>query len=231
MATVKHQLFRAPLLLMVCLSISLPSNGKEEDKSLEHAKAALEEAQSALQAAQNSLNTAEEINPLSKPKQQITQPKRTVQPEPRAQVGKLYKWVDEDGKISYQDTPPPNEANVLDSDVLKDLKDTKAPIRELRRASEESPLLDGSQPVMVYTADNCKPCQSVILFLTQKEVPFIERDIRDDRRARERLAKLSKQISVPSLFIGTRIVQGHSKPEITAALKQAGYLQNVQSRR
>ena len=214
---------------MVCLHTSFPSKSKEDDKSLEHAKAALEEAQNALQAAQNSLNTSEETNPLSK--SQIEEPKNTVSPQRRAQVGKLYKWVDEDGKISYQDTPPPNEAKVLDSDVLKDLKTTEAPVRELRRASDEDPLLDGSQPVMVYTAENCKPCQSVILFLTQKEVPFIERDIRDDRRARERLAKLSKQISVPSLFIGTRIVQGHSKPEITAALKQAGYLKNVHSRR
>ena len=215
---------------MVCLSISFPSISKEDDKSLEHAKAALEEAQSALQAAQNSLNTAEEADTSAKPKQQITQPKHTVKSERRAQVGKLYKWVDEDGNISYQDTPPPNEAKVLDSDVLKDLKTTETPVRELRRATDEGPLLDGSQPVMVYTADNCKPCQTVILFLTQKEVPFIERDIRDDRRARERLAKLSKQISVPSLFIGSRIIQGHSKPEITAALQQAGYLKNVHSR-
>lgn len=225
MVNVKYQSLSVLLLLLVCASVNFPSNGKEDSQSIEQAKSALEQAQTALQTAQDSLEAAEKRDLLSQPKQQPVKPTR------QAQVGKLYKWVDDDGKISYQDTPPPNKATVLDSDVLKDLKTTSAPVSELRRASDTSPLLDGSQPVMVYTADNCKPCQSVILFLTQKEVPFIERDIRDDRRARDRLAKLSKQISVPSLFIGDRIVQGNSKPEITAALQEAGYLKNTNSAR
>lgn len=193
------------------------ANSNAEDQSIEQARSALNEAKSALENAQNTLDAARQ-------KQEVkTTPKIQTASKPQGSA-QLYKWVDEDGNISYQDSPPPKDVKVLDSDVLKDLSGGQQPVKELRRAGEPELVLDGSQPVMVYTADNCKPCQSVVLFLTQKQVPFIERDIREDRKARERLSNLSKQISVPSLFIGKQIVQGHSKPMITRALKEAGYL-------
>lgn len=189
---------------------------KDKSKSIEQATTALNEAKTALESAQNTLSEAQKDQQTSRLKS-----KKTSTPTSQ---GPLYKWVDEYGDISYQDSPPPKNVNILNSDLLKDKNVEKREVREVRRADEPAPLLDGSTPVMVYTAGNCKPCQSVVLFLTQKQVPFVERDIRTDRKARERLSNLSKQISVPSLFIGERIIQGHSKPMITRALEEAGYL-------
>ncbi len=205
-------------LLLSSASLSLHAQSDDNAQNIEQAKNALEQAKSALETAQNTLSEAQKEQAKPAPK-----PKTASKPEGD---GRLYKWVDESGKISYQDSPPPKDVKVLNSDVLKDAKVGVEPLKELRPATEPEPLLDGSQPVMVYTADNCKPCQQVVLFLTQKQVPFIERDIRTDRKARERLSKQSKQISVPSLFIGNKIVQGHAKPMITRALKEAGYLKN-----
>lgn len=216
-----HSTFICQFALAVSLSASLVTNAAAQDTkpaenaSIEQAKSALNEAKSALETAQSTLDKAQgEKKAIPKP-QTASKPKGD---------GRLYKWVDDNGKISYQDSPPPKNVKVLNSDLLKEQQAGDKEIKELRRANEPSPVLDGSVPVMVYTADNCKPCQSVVLFLTQKQVPFIERDIRSDRKARERLSNLSKQISVPSLFIGERIVQGHSKPMITRALEEAGYL-------
>ncbi len=183
--------------------------------TIEQAKSALEEAKEALESAQISLNEAQGTT---------AEPKPTPVKTAANSDGRLYKWVDENGKISYQDSPPPKNVKVINADLLKDKKVGSEQVKELRRANQAKPDNSGTQPVMVYTADNCKPCQSVVLFLTQKQVPFIERDIRTDRRARERLSNLSKQISVPSLFIGERIIQGHSKAMITRALEEAGYL-------
>ena len=215
----------AVLLAILVLATSSVASGNSDTvasdpKTIEDAKTALENARSALESAQESLEAAQtknevDVKPTPKPK---TKAKKKGNP------GKLYKWVDEQGNVSYQDSPPPKNVKVLDSDVLKDLKSNQGKVKELKRSNAADPVLDGSQPVMVYTADNCKPCQSVVLYLTQKEVPFIERDIRDDRHARDRLAKQSKQISVPSLFIGAEIVQGSSKSQISAALRKAGYL-------
>ncbi len=196
------------------LCVSLQAQTPDEALRIQEAQSALEEAKSALEEAQSTLNQAQRKKQLKKV------PLRAEV----AQNGKLYKWVDDKGKISYQDSPPPKNSKVIDSDVLKNQQQSAQPVKELRRASDPAPILDGSVPVMVYTADNCLPCQSVVLFLTQKQVPFIERDIRSDRRARDRLSRLSKQITVPSLFIGGEIVQGHAKPPITRALKKAGYL-------
>jgi len=210
--------YLAALLMLVG-----PANGETEGqttenlKSIEQAKTALDDAKVALQAAQDTLSDAQ------KKQNAASRAKAKTSPSTKND-GRLYKWVDEYGTVFYQDSPPPKNVKVLDSDLLKDENAGKKKIKEVRRASDPAPLLDGSTPVMVYTADNCKPCQSVVLFLTQKQVPFVERDIRTDRRARERLSNLSKQISVPSLFIGERIIQGHSKPMITRALEEAGYL-------
>lgn len=188
----------------------------DDSQSIEQARNALAEAKTALESAENTLTQAQEARNKPAPAPQVAD-------KPKGSE-RLYKWLDEDGNISYQDSPPPKNVKVLDADVLKDTQVGSEPVQELRRSSDPEPVFDGSTPVMVYTADNCKPCQSVVLFLTQKQVPFIERDIRNDRKARDRLSRLSKQISVPSLFIGKRIVQGSSKPMITRALEEGGYL-------
>lgn len=222
MAKVIYQ-YSTTLLAVIILALSSVVVGSEgadatASKTIEDAKTALQNAKSALQSAQDSLESAQTNKVIA------TNPSQKAPRKNNTHSEKLYKWVDEQGSISYQDSPPPKNAKVLDSDVLKDLNPKQEKVQELTRTSISAPISDGSQPVMVYTADNCKPCQSVVLYLTQKQVPFIERDIRDDRRARGRLAKESKQISVPSLFIGSDIVQGSSKAQISAALKKAGYL-------
>lgn len=217
----------AIILLIASLAtpiLSRASNALEDKapETIESAKVALENAKIALQSAQDSLEATQSKDPVSKTP---SAPLNTrVTSNRNSTPGKLYKWVDEQGNISYQDSPPPKNVKVLNADVLKDFKSDHKKVKELRRANAPDPVFDGSQPVMVYTADNCKPCQSVVLFLTQQQVPFIERDIRDDRHARDRLAKQSKQITVPSLFIGTQIIQSHSEPTISLALRKAGYL-------
>jgi len=218
MNTHRKSIFLIAALTASLIGTNAHAQGNDGSQELEQAKDALEQAKNALETAQNTLSQAQEAN---KPK---PAPKPQTAAKPKGD-GKLYKWVDEKGKISYQDSPPPKNVRVLNSDVLKDSKTGVEQVKELSRATEPQPILDGSVPVKVYTADNCKPCQSVVLFLTQKQVPFIELDIRSDRKARDRISKLSKQMTVPSLFIGARIIQGDSRPVITRALEEAGYLE------
>ena len=216
MLKVNSKHFRLFCLFTALFAAITTGHANTESPTIDQARAALEQAKNALETAQNSIREAETKKDTS-----------TTTPSPKSKQAnpeKLYKWVDENGNISYQNFPPPKEANVLDSDVLGDLTSDQKSVSELRRSTDPEPANDSSRPVMVYTADNCKPCQSVVLYLTQEQVPFIERDIRDDRRARDRLAKLSKQIMVPTLFIGSQIVQGNSNPQIKAALINAGYL-------
>ena len=220
MALLKPLIIALALSSLTGLMCSVSAEPKVSQESLDEATSALEEARNALDAAQLRLEQAQKdgAEPPKSPTASNNSPKK--------ENGKLYKWVDEKGNISYQDSPPPKNVEILDSDVLKDQNKGKKKVRELRPSSELDYQDDGSKPVMIYTADNCKPCQSVVLFLTQKQVPFIERDIRNDRKARERLSNLSKQITVPSLFIGSRIIQGDSEAVIARALEEAGYLKS-----
>jgi len=68
-----------------------------------------------------------------------------------ANAAKLYKWVDANGNISYQSSPPPENAKILSE---KDIKATRG----------ASPQLDGGKtsPVTVFVVENCAACDALI---------------------------------------------------------------------
>lgn len=212
-------LFTSILAISVLAGESLATT-KESSATLESAQEAIENAKTAIEAAEASLKEAQ-----TKSDDKLDDAV-VVKKSESSNDSKLYKWVDKNGKVSYQNTPPPKNAQILDSDVLKGRKSSEKQVKELKPTTKSDIQYDSDSPVMVFTAEDCAPCQTVVLFLTQKQVPFIERDILEDRLARERLSSVSKQITVPSLFIGSRIIQGDSESVITAALIEAGYLKN-----
>lgn len=130
-----------------------------------------------------------------------------------ADAAKLYKWVDEQGNISYQDQPPPENAKVLDE---KEVKGSGA-------ASQSS---DGAQkklPVFVYVVDNCPNCEGIILHLKKHGVPHVERSLKDDRVAQSKILKTSNSITAPVVFIGDKILQAPAPAELNSKLQNAGY--------
>lgn len=129
-----------------------------------------------------------------------------------AQASRLYRWVDEDGNITYQDRPPPDDASRVET---RDVGG-RAPV-----ARDEAGRTNTS--VTLYVVPECVSCDYVRALLEKREVPFKEVNVGTDVVAQEALRKRAGDLSVPAVAIGSRIVKGYVEPILKSELDQAGF--------
>ena len=132
----------------------------------------------------------------------------------------LYKVVGPDGRVTYTDRPPVDDkARVTTIERSGAINEVPAPQellpQQLRQAAAR-------YPVVLYSANNCAPCEAGRQLLEQRGIPFTEKLVvtEEDAVAMER-AVASR--SVPSLSIGTQALRGLSQQEWNAYLDAAGY--------
>ena len=129
----------------------------------------------------------------------------------------LYKWVDADGNIVYQDTPPPGNVEFEESTV-----DGVAPAIPTDTGQQiEAAALEN--PVSLYTVPVCDTCDLVRLFLEKNSIPFAEKNVRNNQSTQAELQEFAGQLSVPTLIIGSTVLDGFSRLAISDALKKAGF--------
>ena len=128
-----------------------------------------------------------------------------------AHAGKLYKWVDANGNISYQDQPPPEGGKILSEKEV----DSKADV------AEESDT--GLPEIIVYSVNECELCDRLISVLRQHKIPHIELPLEDDREAQKKILTKANSIIAPTIFIGDTIVQGGSEDGLKEKLRSAGF--------
>ncbi len=126
----------------------------------------------------------------------------------------LYKSVGTDGKVTYSDTPPVSAAHTEKKPYGHgEPGDVLAP--ELSLALKKN-------PVTLYTADKCKPCDEGRTLLKQRGIPFAERTVKtNDDIAVLRQAGGDQQL--PLLTIGNHQQQGFEASAWHAELTAAGY--------
>ena len=131
---------------------------------------------------------------------------------------KLYKWVDDEGNISYQDTAPPAGQKYEEksfSDEGARTGSTNAEVA-LSRAIQEN-------PVVLYTANNCDSCDLVSGILESYFIPYETVGIDTDSAAQQELIELIGSIRVPTLTIGDEVLNGSNRAMIENALTRNGY--------
>ncbi len=74
--------------------------------------------------------------------------------------------------------------------------------------------------VTVYTTPTCPWCNRAKEFLTQRGVPFAERDVAADARAAEEMVRLSGQSGVPVITVGADVVVGFDRPRLERLLAE-----------
>lgn len=136
----------------------------------------------------------------------------TLAATPAAWSGKLYKWVDGNGNVTYQDQPPPEGA-----EVLGEYSDS-APIKTSLATAV------ANAPITLYAVPKCDACDLVRLFLQKKGIPFSEVDVAQDRDAQQALIDKSGQLGVPTLLIGYVALSGYNVSSIEAELRKSGYI-------
>ena len=127
-------------------------------------------------------------------------------------AAQMYKWVDEDGNISYQDSPPPEGSNIIKEEALEGSSGNS------NTSSEES----GNNAVIAYTVDDCEACDLLKTRLNALQVPFTEQSLQD-RDVQTRILELGDSLRAPTLFIGDKMITNVSSNNLISELQQAGY--------
>ena len=129
-------------------------------------------------------------------------------------AGKLYKWVDERGNISYQDRPPPEGRGRVEEKNVRDGVGGSA-------ANAEA---SAKAPVTLYMVPKCGPCDMARAYLKKRGVPFSEINVSEkNRQAQQEMIKKFGELSVPTITVGAKVMQGYVESQVADELDQAGY--------
>ena len=127
-----------------------------------------------------------------------------------------YRWVDENGRIHYTDTPPPPSAKDGQKKNLKPNAIGSQPNYSLSQAVKTS-------PVTLYSHPDCKQsCQIARDVLNQRGVPFTEVSATDPDKI-EQLRRVSGVVTVPVLVVGAQVHTTPNSQAYNEALDLAGY--------
>lgn len=133
---------------------------------------------------------------------------------PAVQADKLYKWVDQDGHVSYHDQPPTDEGYRVEEKIVR----TKT--NDTQGGSSEAA---AKFPVVLYSAPKCTSCDEARNYLKRRGIPFEDKNVQGDRKLQDELIKQSGGLSVPTITIGSKVMRGYMESLIEGELDQAGY--------
>ena len=134
-----------------------------------------------------------------------------------AHAGKLYKWVDANGRVSYQDKPPPKNAKILDEKTI----DKKKP-QANSDTSYKPPLRTNT--IDVYVTHSCVSCDQIVDKLAELNIAHEARNIEDYRDIQSILIRQTNSLTVPAIFIDDKLVAGVKINTLEATLQDHGYL-------
>ena len=134
-----------------------------------------------------------------------------------AYAEKLYKWVDERGNVSYQDRPPPEGIGRVEEKTLRVGRGGVSGNPTLAEAAARS-------PVTFYMVPKCSSCDMARAYLKQRGVPFSEINVSEKHpQAQQDMVKKIGQLSVPTITVGSKVMQGFVESLLAGELDQAGY--------
>jgi glutaredoxin len=130
----------------------------------------------------------------------------------------VYRWVDKDGKVQFTDAPPPADATSVTRKLMGggQVDESQLPYATQVAAKRH--------PVTLYTGTSCGDlCDQARSLLSNRGVPFAEKNAETNRADAEALQKLAGSRSVPLLVVGESTVMGFDEGSWSAALDRAGY--------
>lgn len=128
----------------------------------------------------------------------------------------LYRWVDENGQVTYSDLPPPPSVDGAQQKRFNDRAGTQQLPYALQLATRNF-------PVTLYLSDCGNACDQAGKLLQKRGVPFTQKNAKDPQVAEE-LSKLTGgKLLVPLLTVGTNVVKGFEEGAWHSALDVAGY--------
>ena len=131
-------------------------------------------------------------------------------------AAQLYQWKDAQGHTVYSDQPPPPS------------------IKNAQQKSFKGNVIEGGEsyasltarekfPVTLYASDCGIFCDQARKLLNERGVTFSNKDPQANPEAQAELKKLTGQLRVPVLVVGSDKIDGFESDQWQAALDRAGY--------
>lgn len=119
----------------------------------------------------------------------------------------LYKWVDDDGKVHYGDSPPENAR----------LKKITGKVSSFSSVTVEPFVYDPdlvtqrrqSKDVVMYSTRWCGVCKKAKRYFKSRNIPFTEHDIEKSEKAAREFRRLRGR-GVPVILVGDQRMNGFS---------------------
>jgi hypothetical protein len=132
-------------------------------------------------------------------------------------LGQAYRWVDQDGRVHYTQTPPPPGAKGVQR---KTFRHGPMGTVDLPYATQ---VAAKNFPVTLYTLPDCgSPCDQARALLVRRAVPFTEASVVTQKDADE-VKRLSGKNDLPLMVVGTQVQTGFHEGLLNALLDSAGY--------
>jgi len=130
----------------------------------------------------------------------------------------IYRWVDQEGKVHYSQTPPPPGAKNIQKKAFSGgdpVDSTNLPYATQLAAK--------NFPVTLRTSPDCgAPCSQARAALVRRGVPFREISVVTPEDLGE-LKKLSGKSQLPHLVVGSQMQSGFLEDLYSELLDTAGY--------
>lgn len=124
----------------------------------------------------------------------------------------LYKWVDSDGNISYQDRPP-SAGQKFEEKIFSDS------VASTTRTSETGTQL----PISLYVSNDCSNCDAVRIILEMNKVPYKQHLIDFNQDIQQALLAISGSNKVPTVVIGEQVIEQLDRRSLENALRLGGH--------
>lgn len=135
-----------------------------------------------------------------------------------AQAERLYRWVDESGRVHYSDQPPPPKIRAVER---KQIFVGPASDGDLPYALQEAVK---RFPITLYTAAECgDACEKASAYLNKRGAPYTEKDVRDQATGAALMKVTGGKLEVPVATVGPTVLRGYEENAWKTALDAAGY--------
>ena len=131
-------------------------------------------------------------------------------------AAQLYQWKDAQGRTVYSDQPPPPSVRNAQQKSFKGNLIEVGESYAVKTAREKS-------PVTLYASACGAPCDQARQLLTERGIPFNNKDPQASPESQAELQKLTGRLSVPVLVVGSDKIDGFETGQWQAMLDKAGY--------
>jgi glutaredoxin len=141
----------------------------------------------------------------------------------------VYKWVDENGAIHFQASPPQNTQQPVIIKRLPTYEDNYQNSKRIESGENRGNVDSNDQAttretsreaeVELYVTSWCPYCKKASDFFRSRGIPFTAYDIEKDKSAARRKKRLTKETGVPFAIINGKAIQGFKRAAYERALR------------